>query len=128
MKRLAVFIFIGFLFFLFAKKAFAASWYYPMTNVGNRASLKEFGMLVNDDFYQGKETLFPTKFYGYHAGQDLETFDNEKQNTTLVPFYAVADGTITYFGNLGGWRNYPGKTFRRTAYCFVRTCKNTVRS
>ncbi|MFI5265492.1 MAG: M23 family metallopeptidase, partial [Candidatus Levyibacteriota bacterium] len=63
-----------------------------------------FGILANDAFYaKHPRALFPTKFYGYHAGQDLETFANEKPDNVLVPFYAVADGTITYLGTLSGY-------------------------
>lgn len=93
-----------FIFFASSSKASAASWYYPMTNVQSRATLKGFGVLANDAFYAAHDpSLFPTKFYGYHAGQDLETFTSERPNNISVPFYAVADGTITYIGTLSGY-------------------------
>lgn len=74
-----------------------------MEEIDKRATLKDFGILANDAFYKGREDLFPTKFYGYHAGQDLESFSNEKTDSTLIPFYAVADGTIIYAGKLSGY-------------------------
>jgi len=77
-------------------------WVYPMGNYGQRITVKNFGTLVDDAFYKGKEELFPfNRFYGYHAGVDLETFPEEKNKD--VPVYAVSAGTIVYIGSLKGY-------------------------
>ncbi len=103
MKWIFSFFFMLFVFFSFSSKTLAASWYYPMDKISERATLKGFGTLANDAFYKGRENLFPTKFYGYHAGQDLESLSSEKADSVLVPFYAVTDGTIIYIGTLKGY-------------------------
>lgn len=73
-----------------------------MDQYKDRQRVKAFGQLINDDFYRGKEDLFPfNRFFGYHAGMDLEAFSNEKDS--LVPVYAVSSGTITYIGSLSGY-------------------------
>lgn len=80
----------------------AQEWYYPMTQYDKRLTVKNFGLLVNDQFYQGKEQLFPfNRFYGYHAGVDLETLPGESEQK--VPVYAVNNGKITYIGFLEGY-------------------------
>ncbi len=80
----------------------AQEWYYPMTQYDKRLTVKDFGLLVNDQFYQGKEQLFPfNRFYGYHAGVDLETLPGESEQK--VPIYAVKKGRIIYVGSLEGY-------------------------
>jgi len=82
--------------------ASAASWVYPMDSYKERLNLKEFGIFVDDDFYIGKESLFPfNRFHGYHAGVDLEIFSGEK--TTKVPVYSTSTGQIIFSGNLPGY-------------------------
>lgn len=96
------YLLVLFLFFAFSKNAFASTWYFPMDRYGQRQTVKGFGEFINDDFYKGKEDLFPfNRFYGYHAGVDLETFTNEKDKK--VPVYAIYSGTITYIGALSGY-------------------------
>jgi hypothetical protein len=55
-----------------------------MDNYLERQSVKGFGQLVNDQFYKGKEALFPfNRFYGLHAAVDFEATDYEKEKTYL---------------------------------------------
>ncbi len=92
------------LFFLFASTApvFAQRWYYPMNHYFERQTLKGFGQLIDDEFYKGKEILFPfNRFYGYHAGVDLEYLPGEKDKN--VPVYAITTGKIKYIGELDGY-------------------------
>ncbi len=85
-----------------SRKAFAQDWYYPMDRYQDRIQIKDFGSLINDEFYKGKEKLFPfNTFYGYHAAVDLEALKEEKEKD--VPVYAVSTGTITYIGQLEGY-------------------------
>ncbi len=52
-----------------------AAWYYPMDHYDQRQTVKRFGQHIDDNFYTGKEALFPyNRFYGYHAAVDLEIF------------------------------------------------------
>ena len=96
------FIFVFFLLLVFPPKAQAAQWYYPIDHYYQRQTIKSFGQLINDNFYQGKESLFPfNRFYGYHAGIDLESFPQELDQK--VPLYAIGDGTISYIGSLPGY-------------------------
>lgn len=89
-------------FFIFPHKAFAQDWYYPMDRYYERIYIKDFGTFINDDFYKGKEKLFPfNRFYGYHAAVDLEALEEEKAKD--VPVYAVSTGIITYIGQLDGY-------------------------
>ncbi len=76
-------------------------WYYPIAHYLDRQSYKGFGQLIDANFYIGKEQLFPTKYTGYHAGRDLEIFDNEKNAD--VPIYAVANGKISFAGPISGY-------------------------
>ena len=79
-----------------------AAWYYPMENYDKRQTVKGFGQYIDDNFYKGKEALFPyNKFYGYHAAVDLEVFPNELNMP--VPAYAISSGTVTYVGTLSGY-------------------------
>lgn len=91
------------LFFVFSPIiSNADNWYYPMTNYGQRTSVKQFGQKIDDSFYKGKESLFPfNHFYGYHAADDLEYTVSEKEEKT--PFYAVTTGKIVYIGSLDGY-------------------------
>ncbi len=88
----------------------AADWYYPISDYNKRLSLKNFGILIDDKFYKGKESLFPyNRFYGYHAAADLEVFANEnKQN---VPVYTVHKGKIIYIGSQTGYGGVILQTF-----------------
>lgn len=73
-----------------------------MNSYEKRINLKGFGILVDDNFYIGKEQLFPfNRFYGYHAGVDLEIFPVEE--TVRVPVYAVSTGEVIYVGSLPGY-------------------------
>lgn len=95
-------VFFSVIFFMLPNKALASEWFYPMERYFQRQTVKRFGQLINDDFYKGKETFFPfNRFYGYHAGVDLEVFDSEKD--TNVPVFAVGKGPIVYIGNLEGY-------------------------
>lgn len=79
-----------------------ANWYYPMNHYLERQTVKGFGSFIDDNFYKSKENLFPyNRFYGYHAGVDLEVFLNEQNQ--LVPVYTVSSGTISYIGLLSGY-------------------------
>lgn len=90
------------LFIISPHKAFAKDWYYPMDRYQDRLLVKDFGTFINDEFYKGKEELFPfNRFYGYHAAVDLEALEEEKEKD--VPVYAVSTGTITYIGQLEGY-------------------------
>ena len=89
-------------FFVIPPKAFASAWYYPMDKYDARQTVKGFGQLIDDNFYKGKENLFPfNRFYGYHAAVDLEIFTEEKE--VDVPVYSIHSGTITYVGELSGY-------------------------
>jgi murein DD-endopeptidase MepM/ murein hydrolase activator NlpD len=79
------------------------AWHYPMDRALERSRLKPFGFLVDDSFYLGKESLFPTKFKGWHSGVDLEAFEGELPDGVLVPVYAVHDGRVAYTGSLSGY-------------------------
>lgn len=73
-----------------------------MDTYSERQTVKGFGQYIDDNFYTGKEALFPNnRFYGYHAAVDLEIFPNELD--AKVPAYAISSGTITYIGSLSGY-------------------------
>lgn len=73
-----------------------------MDSYVERQMIKGFGQLINDEFYKGKEKLFPfNRFYGYHAGVDLEAFPDEQGKK--VPVYAIYSGRISYIGSLSGY-------------------------
>lgn len=100
--KLSIFTAAFLLFFLTSKTVFADTWYFPMDKYYERQTVKAFGDFIDDNFYKGKEALFPyNRFYGYHAAVDLETMANEKKPDT--PVYAVYSGTITYIGTLEGY-------------------------
>lgn len=111
--RILFILFLLTTFIIFPHKAFAKDWYYPMDRYQDRLWIKDFGTLINDEFYKqsfispageikGKEQLFPfNRFYGYHAAVDLEVFEEEKEKD--VPVYAVSTGIITYIGQLDGY-------------------------
>ncbi|MBI3305184.1 M23 family metallopeptidase [Candidatus Parcubacteria bacterium] len=99
-----VFGLVGVMWLVLAQPApgFARAWYYPMDAHEARAYLKGFGQLIDTVFYEGQEELFPfNRFYGYHAGVDLEVSPSEL--STRVPVYAVTSGTISYVGSLAGY-------------------------
>jgi murein DD-endopeptidase MepM/ murein hydrolase activator NlpD len=88
--------------FIIPKTVFAGTWYFPMDNYYGRQTVKGFGDFIDNNFYKGKEALFPyNRFYGYHAAVDLETTADEKKPDT--PVYAVYSGTIIYIGTLQGY-------------------------
>lgn len=100
--KLSTFTAVFLIFFAMSKTVFANTWYFPMDKYYERQTVKAFGDFIDDNFYKGKETLFPyNRFYGYHAAVDLETFPHEKKPDT--PVYAVYSGTITYIGTLSGY-------------------------
>ncbi|MDP3888884.1 MAG: M23 family metallopeptidase [bacterium] len=87
---------------LLPPSALASAWVYPMDKFAERITIKSFGQLIDNNFYLGKEDLFPNKrYFGYHTGVDLEVFPNEENSD--VPIYAVASGTITYIGYITGY-------------------------
>jgi|GEM_PF-4763904 len=97
----SVFLFLIF-FLLFYGKVLAVSWYFPMDNYFERQSVKGFGEYIDDNYYIGKEKLFPyNKFYGYHSGVDLEIFNNELNKK--VPVYAIYSGKILFIGIVSGY-------------------------
>lgn len=100
--KLSTFTAVFLLFFSMSKTVFADTWYFPIDKYFERQTVKGFGDFIDDNFYKGKETLFPyNRFYGYHAAVDLETFSDEKKPDT--PVYAVYSGIITYIGTLSGY-------------------------
>jgi len=103
MKKMLLFAI--FIFFFTPLSSFASqSWFYPMTQIQDRATVKGFGMYINSNFYSTHSSSeFPNHFYGYHAAQDLETFQNEKPDSVDVPVYFVTSGTISYIGSLEGY-------------------------
>jgi len=87
---------------LLPTKVHAQEWHYPMDRYFERQTLKGFGQLIDDDFYKGKESLFPfNRFYGYHAAVDLEMIGDERKID--VPIYAVTTGKVKFIGNLQGY-------------------------
>ncbi len=95
-------LFFLYILFYSAKSSYAVSFFYPMDKYNERQSVKGFGQFIDDQFYKGKENLFPyNRFYGYHAGVDLETFADEKSKP--IPVFAISSGTITYVGSLSGY-------------------------
>ncbi len=100
--RIKVILIIVSSYLLFPPTTMQAEWYFPMDKYYARQSLKGFGDFIDDNFYKGKEELFPyNRFYGYHAAVDLEVFPDEINKK--VPVYAVASGTITFIGMLPGY-------------------------
>ncbi len=100
--RIIMFLIIISSFLLFSPAHMQATWYFPMKRYYERQSLKGFGDFIDDNFYKGKEKLFPyNRFYGYHSAIDLEVFPDEIDKK--VPVYAVTSGTIVYIGMLPGY-------------------------
>jgi len=88
----------------FIPVVFATSWFYPMDQIDKRQTVKGFGQYVDNNFYKGKESLFPyNRFYGFHTGVDLEALPSEQKDEIKVPVFAVSNGTIAYIGNLQGY-------------------------
>lgn len=102
MTKIFLGIFLFAVFLIFPHTASAQNWYYPMDRYSERLQIKDFGTFINDEFYKGKEKLFPfNRFYGYHAGVDLEAFPDEKNKKVSV--YVIHSGTIVYIGALSGY-------------------------
>lgn len=80
-----------------------SSWFYPMTKYGTRGYLKKFGQFIDEKFYVGRENLFPTQYFGYHSGVDLEVTPAESLDSVQVPAYAVTTGKILYVGEVQGY-------------------------
>lgn len=100
--KILVILSICFILLIFSSDAYAKQWFYPMDDYFERQQVKGFGQNIDDQFYQSKEKLFPfNRFYGFHAGIDLEVFEDE--NDKLIPVYAVGSGTISYIGTLSGY-------------------------
>lgn len=92
---------VSFLNFL-TTGVYSQAFYFPMDRYSERIRVKNFGTLVDDAFYQGKEALFPfNRFFGHHAAVDLEIFGGEENSDVLV--YAVTSGKIKYIGSLPGY-------------------------
>lgn len=97
-----LFLFTLFPLLLFFPKNAYANWYYPMDKYSERQTVKGFGKFIDNNFYKGKEALFPyNRFYGYHAAVELEVFPNEIDKK--VPVYITSSGIITYIGTLSGY-------------------------
>lgn len=94
---------VGLIVFLFFAPhgAIAQTWFYPLDKTPERESYKVFGQFIDKGFYAGKENLFPNRFYGYHAGSDLEISPEELKKD--VPIYAVSSGTIVFVGPVSGY-------------------------
>src|SRR5947207_14923658 len=100
MKRLLPYLVIG-LFLALPYRARGAGLVYPLPEFAARQTVKGYGTLVDNQFYVGKEALFPaTRYYGYHAAVDLEARPADGQP---IPFYAATDGVITYAGPVSGY-------------------------
>jgi murein DD-endopeptidase MepM/ murein hydrolase activator NlpD len=83
-------------------KSVSATWFLPMDDYYKRQTVKGFGENIDENFYKGKESLFPyNRFYGFHTAIDLEVFPDEIEKK--VPVYAVSSGMITYIGTLSGY-------------------------
>lgn len=101
LRQVGVFVLLLFLYFFYPKIIYA-QWYYPTDKYYKRQTVKGFAEFIDDNFYLGKEKLFPyNRFYGYHAAVDLEVFSDEIDKK--IPVYAVTSGTITYIGVLSGY-------------------------
>lgn len=79
------------------------SWFYPMTKYATRGYLKKFGQFIDAKFYAGREELFPTQYFGFHSGVDLEVTPAESLDSVQVPVYAVTTGKILYVGEVQGY-------------------------
>lgn len=86
---------------ILSTEVFASSWYFPLEKYSQRQKYKKFGQYISPEFYLGQESLYPNKFLGYHAGDDLEILPNELNQK--VPVYAISGGIITYFGKIQGY-------------------------
>jgi murein DD-endopeptidase MepM/ murein hydrolase activator NlpD len=98
---LAVAICVFLFLFITPQKSLALTWAYPLDRTLERASYKTFGQLIDKQFYVGKESLFPNRFYGYHAGSDLEIFPEELNKDVLVS--AISSGIIIFVGRVSGY-------------------------
>ena len=102
LRKRIIFILVLLIFLTLPKVSFAATWYYPMDKYSQRQTVKAFGQFINNEFYKGKEELFPfNRFYGYHAGVDLEAYPDEQNEK--VPVYTIYSGTVAYIGTLPGY-------------------------
>lgn len=80
----------------------AESWYYPISRPEERVTVNPYGVLHNQNYYVGKESLFPfNRFSGYHAGVDFEVLPEE--TNLAVPIYAVSSGKIVYAKSVVGY-------------------------
>lgn len=86
-----------------AKSSQKQLWFYPITKFANRGYLKKFGALIGEKFYANREELFPTQYFGFHSGVDLEISPKENPNSINVPVYAVAIGKILFAGEVQGY-------------------------
>ncbi len=88
--------------FILPSPAIAISWHFPMNSYYERQYLKDFTQLIDDKFYVDKEDLFPfNRFYGYHAGVDLEIFPDEERKNVSV--FSIYDGVVSFVGSLAGY-------------------------
>lgn len=81
----------------------SASWFYPITNYMSRIKYKSFGTYIDEKWYKNEPNIFPTHFYGFHAGVDLDATTSENSDAKLVPVFAVTTGKILYVGPVQGY-------------------------
>lgn len=67
----------------------------PVADFKSRITKKSFGTFITPQ----NSPVQPEKFSGYHTGVDVEYGDT----TDIVPVYAIASGTVTYSGFVGGY-------------------------
>jgi murein DD-endopeptidase MepM/ murein hydrolase activator NlpD len=98
MKLLILIILLSFSFF---HPVLASDYVYPLEKFEQRQSYKHFGQFIDQNFYKNAPDVFPTKYYGFHAGTDLEIFPEEVNKN--IPVYSITSGTITYAGYVDGY-------------------------
>ena len=68
-----------------------------MTNPSQRVTLKPYGILINP----ATSPVQPERFSGLHNGVDYEELASDSGQE--IPFYAIADGTVTRKQTVGGY-------------------------
>jgi murein DD-endopeptidase MepM/ murein hydrolase activator NlpD len=96
-----MFWFLVLLPLLFPHPVFAVDWTYPISDYFARQTQKGFAQYIDNQWYLGKEALFPNQFTGYHTGIDLEIFPAEANQP--VPVSAVTSGQVSFAGPVSGY-------------------------